>query len=96
MKMMSKTHHLRILIITTKGCIACDILKRNLINAIQDNDYDVDVKTEDFSEVDKSVITKNNITDFPTMLIYDNGKVVFTCVGSAPERELVNIIKKLL
>jgi len=80
----------------TKGCMACDILKRNLINAIHDNDYDIDVEIKDFSEVDKSIITENNITDFPTMLIYDNDKVVFTCVGSAPERELVNIIKKLL
>lgn len=74
----------KILIITTKGCEACEIAKRNLEIAILQCNADVTIETKDYNDVDKYFLKKNGVKDYPTVFYIVDDKVSHKAIGSFP------------
>lgn len=74
----------KILILTTKGCEACNIAKRNVDIALMQATKEIAIDEKDVSELKKDFIIKNKIKDFPTVLYYVDDKIVNKVVGSYP------------
>ena len=75
----------KICIITTTGCVACNILKSNVKEAlsyIKNNDITLIVR--DKRDFTKNYFKINKITDFPTMLFINDDVIKFKYCGSAP------------
>lgn len=69
----------KILLITTKGCEGCRIMRNIITKVIADSKYDIEFIIKDVSEIDKTFFKNNNITDFPTtiFMISDEIKAIF-------------------
>lgn len=74
----------KILIITTKGCEACEIAKHNIEIAVMQASANITIQTEDWQNVSKDLISKNRINDFPTVLYLIDKNVINKAVGSYP------------
>lgn len=74
----------KILLITTKGCDACDIMRNAVHQAVGATKKDVECEDKDFSEVDKDFIKKYGIKDFPTTLFFKNNRLVRKEVATRP------------
>lgn len=76
----------KILIITTSGCLGCDIQNRNVEEAIEQvkSKFNISKELRNFRRVDRSFLYKINAKDFPTTVFLINGDIRFKCVGSYP------------
>lgn len=85
----------RLVIITTKGCEGCEIMKRIVSSAyleakIENTSYGC----YDFKEQEvESLVKDNNIKDFPTTLFIKNNQIIDTILGSLPKEDVINKIK---
>ena len=69
----------KIILITTKGCEACEIAKRNLEIAISQCNADMAIETKD-----KDFLKKNGVKDYPTVFYIVDDKVLYKAVSSFP------------
>lgn len=74
----------KILIITTKGCEACEIAKRNIEIAIMQASSNITIQTEDWKNISKDFIKRNNIKDYPTVLYMYDDTILNKAIGSFP------------
>ena len=74
----------KILILTTEGCEACEIAKRNVDIAMSQATTEIMIQVDDWHKVSKDFIIKNHIKDFPTVLYIIDDKVIHKAVGSYP------------
>ena len=74
----------KILILTTEGCEACKIAQRNVGVAIVQARQEIEIEVKDWHSVDKDLIVKNKVKDFPTVLYIIDDKVIHKAVGSYP------------
>ena len=74
----------KILILTTEGCEACEIAKRNVDVAIVQASQEIEIEVKDWHSVSKDLIVKNKVKDFPTVLYIIDDKVIHKAVGSYP------------
>lgn len=74
----------KILILTTEGCEACDIAKRNIEMAIFQSNKEIEQEVEDWHEEKKDFILRNKIKDFPTVIYFVDNKLVHKAMGSYP------------
>lgn len=74
----------KILIITTKGCEACSILRDNVKQAISAHSLDIELETKDRSECDKKWLTTNRVHDFPAIFLIQNDIIRYKYIGSMP------------
>ena len=74
----------KILILTTEGCEACEIAKRNVDIAISQATTEIMIQVDDWHKVSKDLIVKNKVKDFPTVLYIIDDKVIHKAVGSYP------------
>ena len=74
----------KILILTTEGCEACDIAKRNVDIAMSQATTEIMIQVDDWHKVSKDLIVKNKVKDFPTVLYFIDDKVIHKAVGSYP------------
>ena len=88
MKKMIKNKEL--LLITTKGCIACD--KQKQIVDIVCHKYNIKYKIKDVSECSKEFLQQNGVTDFPTTLLFSNGALVSNIIGTCTENKIWNTL----
>lgn len=87
----------KILIVTTKGCVACDIQFRNVNKAATFLcAHNLIVQRIDFEIVDRNSLSTYEVTDFPTTLYFNNGELIDRQVGSHSTEEIKPIIRKLL
>lgn len=82
----------KILLITTKGCFGCDIMRKSIKDAIAKTKVDIDFTEEDVEIVDKKLLKKFDIKDFPCVIFFKNNKYLFKKVGSVPEVVVVQWI----
>ena len=73
-----------ILILTTEGCEACEIAKRNVDVAMSQATTEIMIQVDDWHKVSKDLIVKNKVKDFPTVLYIIDDKVIHKAVGSYP------------
>lgn len=74
----------KILILTTEGCEACDIAKRNVDIAVLQANVEIETESKDWHEEKREFIVKNKIKDFPAVLYFVNDRLVNKAIGSYP------------
>ena len=74
----------KILILTTEGCEACDIAKRNVDMAIFQSNKEIETEVKDWHEEKREFLVKNKIKDFPAVLYFVDEGLVNKAVGSYP------------
>ena len=74
----------KILILTTEGCEACEIAKRNVDIAMSQATTEIMIQVDDWHKVSNDLIVKNKVKDFPTVLYIIDDKVIHKAVGSYP------------
>lgn len=74
---------LKIVVITTDGCLGCKILWHNVIKATDClNSHGIEVEKKDISLIDKNFLKEYKVTDFPALFLIKDNKVVYSSVGS--------------
>lgn len=82
-----------ILVITTKGCIGCDIQNRNVDEAIkQSKKHRITKVVKDWRKVDRTMLKLVNVKDYPSTVFLVNNEIRFRCTGSYPVPVLVRWI----
>ena len=74
----------KIVLITTKGCDGCSIMKNAIYRAIHNSSKDIDFEIKDISEIDTTEKRKLKLTDFPTTIFYKYNDIVRKEVGTRP------------
>ena len=66
----------KITLITSEGCLGCQVMKNSITAALLKTKADITVETIDIKDVDKKVIKQFEITDTPCAIFYkdDNFK----------------------
>lgn len=72
----------KIVLITTKGCRGCEIMSKNIKEAIENLDISLDIK--DIDELDRKFKNTFYLKDCPTMLFFKNKSLEFKYVGTMP------------
>lgn len=82
-------------IITTEGCIGCEIAK-NLVNKAINQSMFTHVKLETIDCFDKNYrefINYYNIHDYPAIIFMRNNEVLFIHIGTMPVPQIIDEIK---
>lgn len=83
----------KILVITTKGCTACEVQERNVADAVKTvKRKNIIQQNKDWKSVDRSLLKNLKVKDYPTTIFTINDNCVFKCVGSYPVAVLVRWI----
>lgn len=77
----------------TKNCIPCDIITFNLNKAINSHKDRFILLEIDNNEENKDIIKNNGITDFPSIFIYENGKIKYKVKGNISIESIENLLK---
>lgn len=75
---------MKILLITTKNCEACNIAEKNIKQAMAQSSKKITLEVKDIKEIDKKFLKDKKITDFPTTLYIINDVIKFKCTGTYP------------
>lgn len=73
------------MLITTKGCEACDIMKNNILEALVSTTKDISVEVKDREDVSKEELKRLKVTDFPTILFYNDDVLKYKYSGTRPK-----------
>ena len=74
---MAEKHQYSIILLTTAGCEGCQIMHSNTLEAINISHKDIEFKRVDMLKDTKETeqyCKKFGITDFPTILMFNNNK----------------------
>ena len=74
-----------ILLITTKGCAACTIMRRLITEAINESHKSITFKERDVKDADITFLKDNIVTDFPTTFFIKDGIVKYRYTGTNPK-----------
>lgn len=74
----------KLLVITTKGCKSCNIIKQLIDVAIPLSAKKVKIEYKDYTDCDITWLKQENITDFPTTLLIKDDLIKFKFVGTKP------------
>lgn len=70
--------------ITTKGCEGCKIMDRIIQKVLDDYNKQVDYEIKDKDNIDINFLKEKHITDFPSIVLYQNDNIVFITSGTKP------------
>ena len=75
-------------LITLTGCEGCSIMLSNVVEAVSKSRKAIDFKHinigNDTMNENKSFLSKHNIKDFPTLMLYIDKDLVFKYTGTMP------------
>lgn len=74
----------KIILITSEGCLGCEVMRNSINTAISKVKIAVDVEEKDITSLDKYFKRTFNVTDTPCMLLFKDNKFLFKKVGSVP------------
>jgi len=74
----------KITLITSEGCLGCQVMKNSITVALLKTNADITVETIDIKDADKKFIKKFNVTDTPCTIFFKNNKYLFKKIGSVP------------
>lgn len=74
----------KIVLITTKGCEGCNIMHKNIKQALENTSKKIEYITKDISDLTKAEKAKLKSSDFPTTLFYKDTRLVRKEVGTRP------------
>ena len=75
---------MKLLLVTTSGCAACNIQDGLIRKAIKDSGKLVEYERKDVKEISPNLLKALKITDFPTTIIYVDGEIKFHFSGTRP------------
>lgn len=84
----------KILVITTSGCIGCEIQQKNVFEAIKQT-YKVDTiiqESLDWKKVSRTLLKQCAVKDYPTTIFLIDNEPRFKCLGSYPVPVIVRWI----
>jgi thiol-disulfide isomerase/thioredoxin len=82
----------KITLITSEGCLGCQVMKNSIAAALLKTNADITVETIDIKDTDKKLIKRFNITDTPCAIFYKDDKYLFKKIGSVPSVVVVQWI----
>ena len=74
----------KITLITSEGCLGCQVMKSSIKAAIAKTKVDIDIEEIDISKVSRDMIRKFHIDDTPCAIFYKDDKYLFKKIGSVP------------
>ena len=74
----------KIVLITTKGCEGCNIMHKNIKQALENTSKKIEYVVKDITELTKEEKSKVKLCDFPTTLFYKNDRITRREVGTRP------------
>lgn len=74
----------KIVLITTKGCEGCSIMRNSIKQALLATKKEIVFEEKDVESIDKKVLKQLNLKDFPTTFFFKENKVVRKEVGTRP------------
>lgn len=74
----------KIVLITTKGCEGCNIMHKNIKQALENTSKKIEYITKDISDLTKAEKAKLKSSDFPTILFIKNNRIVRKEIGTKP------------
>ena len=74
----------KIVLITTKGCEGCNIMHKNIKQALENTSKKIEYITKDISDLTKAEKAKLKSSDFPTILFINNNRIVRKEIGTKP------------
>ena len=78
----------KLLLITTKGCEACQIMDNIIRRALYLYGKPVEYEIKSRLQVDDNFIREHHIDDYPTVVLYQDDIVVFITTGTKPAEAL--------
>ena len=74
----------KIVLVTTKGCEGCNIMHKNIKQALDCTSKKIEYVVKDVTELTKEEKSKLKTYDFPTTLFYKNNRITRREVGTRP------------
>lgn len=74
----------KILVITTKGCEACNIAVNNVKTAINQTSKNINLEITDYNNIDRHFLKKERIKDFPAIVYFVDDKIMNKSIGTNP------------
>ena len=74
----------KITLITSEGCLGCEVMRNSIKSAIEQTKVEVAVGEIDITKAGKYLISKYNISDTPCVLFFKDDKFLFKKIGSVP------------
>lgn len=74
----------KIVLITTKGCEGCAVMRANTTYAVTTARIDIELEIKDMKELDKKYLRTFGIKDFPTILFFKDDQLKHKYSGSMP------------
>lgn len=74
----------KIVLITTKGCEGCNIMHKNIKQALENTSKKIEYITKDILDLTKAEKNKLKSYDFPTVLFVRNSRIVRKEIGTRP------------
>lgn len=96
MRMITKR---KIIVITTKGCYGCEIMCRMIRQIVESADNKITLEITDVSDCTndvKQIIKREDITDFPTAIMFKNDTLVAKQVGTCTLAKLRKLVSNCL
>lgn len=83
-----------IIIITTEGCIGCQIMIDIVTNAINESNKDIELIVSSHEFISKEFLKNNNIKDFPSTVFVSNNEIKGILVGTVNSSVVKDKINK--
>lgn len=74
----------RITLITSEGCLGCEVMKASIKAAIEKTKANIYIDEMDINKVNRGFIKKFRIEDTPCALFFKDDKFLFKKIGSVP------------
>jgi thioredoxin-related protein len=74
----------KITLITSEGCLGCEVMKRSIKEAMAKTKVDIEIEEIDITKVSHVFIRKFHIDDTPCAIFFKDDKYLFKKIGSVP------------
>ena len=82
-----------IVLITTKGCIGCNVMRSAIREAINTSNLDISFTVKDIKELSGAYKATHKLRDFPTTQFFVDNRKVRQEIGSRPSIVVKHWIK---
>lgn len=80
---------------TTEGCEACRIMEKILKQVKRNNGYTFSIQVRDYKLLPEFIQVNVVLTDFPTLIFFENNVIKYHVTGTISAKKLQEIIKDL-
>ena len=74
----------KIVLVTTKGCEGCNMMNNSIKQALKCTSKKIEYVVKDISELSKDEKYRLKPIDFPTTIVYRNGRITRKQIGTMP------------